>query len=133
MDYLSDTGKNYIASGYKPLSIRERVKTDEFLSVLRKQQRWVFPDYLVLSGNKYRMLAEVRLTGDQGHTIRLIGFLDASKKEFVILIVCRHKGKVYKPPSCMDTAVDRYKWLHRGVGTIKEHTAYDDDEEIEEE
>lgn len=134
MDYASDDGKNYISHWMgKNLSTREAMNTAALLKILSNKQKWEQPEYKTLSGDNNKPLGEIRLPGDQKIPIRLIGFFDEGKKQFVILIVCRHKDNVYTPRDCLSTAIARYKDLTiRGRGTTQEHFN-DNDEETGEE
>ena len=131
MDYVASTGTNYTTREMgKVLSPRECASTDNLLEDLSKVAKWVPPEYVMLKGGNLKPLGEVRLKGEQKIPIRVIGFHDEAKKEFQILIVCRHKDDRYKPADCLDTAADRYKIFRNGNATKKEHFN-DDDEEIE--
>ena len=133
MDYASGTGTNYVQKWIgKNLSKKEAANVEALLDILSKKKEWSEPDYKPLQGSKYKefALGEIRLKGDQKIPIRLIGFLDTGAKQFVILMVCRHKDNVYTPPECLDTAHTRYKQLARGVGIIEEHFTDEDEEAV---
>lgn len=131
MDYVASGGSpNYVTRGLKKLlSVHEQVGTEALLEILSKKQEWKGnnKEFEMLSGKNYQGLGEIKLPGDQRIPIRLFGFFDEAKKQFVILAVCRHKDDRYIPPNCMDTAASRRKDLLSGIGTTKEH--FNDDVE----
>ena len=133
MNFVSATGVNHVAKWYrKKLSLQEQSNLDTLLDILAKQKTWTFPDYLALSGAKYKGLAEIRLKGDQRIQMRLIGFQGPNAGQFTFLIGCFHKGSIYDPPSCFDTAVSRKRDLDNGNGSICEHDNDEYDDEAEE-
>ena len=42
-------------------------------------------------------------------------------REFVLLIGCSKKQKVFTPPDAFDQAVKRWGWLQQGRGSLCEH------------
>lgn len=133
-DFVNSAGTNPIAKWYrKKLSVQEQSDLVELLTILQKKRVWGEPEYKTLSGEKYRGLGEIRLKGDQGVPLRLVGFRDPNSAvfKFTFLIGCFHQ-KTYDPPNALDTAVDRKKDLDNERATTFEHE-FDADEETDEE
>jgi predicted small lipoprotein YifL len=78
------------------------------------------PDFRRLRGKSYKGLGEIRWeTANVQH--RVIGCAGPQAGEYIFLIGCTHKGPVYDPPSALDTAVQRMKFLRNGEGGTREH------------
>ena len=129
-DYLTPAGTNVIAQWYrKELSPQEQADMDALLETLEKTEVWPHDNFRALSGAKYAGLWEIRWWGDQRVPLRLIGYLDRDKKEFMLLMGCNHKGKIYKPPGAIDTALTRWKQLtNEGQGGNCDHEIQIDNE-----
>jgi hypothetical protein len=52
---------------------------------------------------------------------RIVGVFGAARKAAIFLIGCSHKGKVYTPPKCLDTALRRAKEVRKGA-MVEERT-----------
>jgi len=50
---------------------------------------------------------------------RLIGYRDAQKDTYTIVMICNHKGHVYQPADALATAARRWKEMQNGVQGIK--------------
>jgi hypothetical protein len=87
---------------------------------MEKTERWEHPHYKALSG-KQQGLGELRLKGDKGRPLRLIGFKGPGLDRFTLLGGCTHDGKKYDPPSALDTAVTRKSDLSQCRGSISEY------------
>lgn len=48
---------------------------------------------------------------------RALGYFDDATDTFVILVICNHKGKVYKPASAFNTAHTRMAQIRSGQAT----------------
>lgn len=111
------------------LSTQQRADVNALLGILRNQERWSNQDFRAgLRG--YRGLSEIRLESEKVQ-IRLVGCFKAEHK-YVILIGCTHKGSVYDPHACLDTAERRRREIDRGEVDISEHSLSDDEEPEEE-
>lgn len=92
---------------------------DAFLKQLAKQDSWAPSDIKPLKGKHLKGLYELRWkSGGVQH--RLIGYTSAGH-EFLLLIGCTHKGKVYDPPSALQTATERKKLVQTGAATTSEY------------
>lgn len=104
--YVSPAGRNKIEQWYEGLSAVERADADVFIGRVRSLRDWGWPDYRPL----FVGIGELRWTSG-GKQQRLLGFFDG--ETWIALIGCSHKGRVYTPPSCLDTAKDRKKQVER--------------------
>ncbi len=119
MDYVSPAGNNQITSWSEDtLSIQGQSDLNELLRVLSKTEVWVYPDFKSLSGN-LKGFGEIRWK-EGGKQMRLIGVAGVTK-QYILLIGCSHKGRVYDPPDALDTALTRKKTLDKKTGSICEH------------
>ena len=105
--YVSPAGRNKIEDWYEGLSAQEKADADEFIKNQRKIKDWARPRYKVL----FEGIGELRWQSRQKQH-RLIGFFQ--EEAWIALIGCSHKGKVYKPPDCLETARKRKKHVEEG-------------------
>jgi len=131
MDYVSPAGINQIKKwSKKSLTVQSRSDFETMLAILAKQKQWGNPDFKILSGKNSGM-GEIRFKSAQGTPIRVVGMKGETGGQYILLIGCSHKGKVYDPPDALDTAIQRKKTLATRTGSICEHE--EDDGEAEEE
>lgn len=124
-DYVSPGGRNQIAEWYKRFSPQVRSDFDTLLGILRRTREWRKPEFKLLKGKLYKGLGEIRWeTANVQH--RLIGCTGSQQGEYIFLIGCTHKGRIYTPPSALDTAIQRMKFLRTGEGGTREHGNYAD-------
>jgi hypothetical protein len=45
---------------------------------------------------------------------RLLGVFGEERRTAIFLIACIHKQKIYKPPDCLETAINRAKNIQKG-------------------
>ena len=124
-DYVSDQGKNYIEVWVaKDLSVSEQEKFSDLLAMLRKMAQWKKePFYKALNVGKTRGLGELRFDGDR-RKLRVLGTDKASGiNQYVLLVGCSHKQKIYDPPNAFETAIKRKTMLETGTGAIYERKA----------
>lgn len=101
------------------LSLDERTSLDTLLVILSKQKRWDWPVFKPLSG--YPGLGEIRFYSEQRTPLRLLGMQD-QPGEYILLVGCSHKGRVYDPPNAMELAVKRKKsYINKTGGSICDH------------
>jgi hypothetical protein len=74
---------------------------------------WKMPHYRPLTGKHVKGLGEIRVRGDVQW--RLIGFRDTGKDTFTIVMICNHKGGVYKPVDAFEISADRRKEMLNGL------------------
>lgn len=79
---------------------------DRVFYVLEQRNPWTGPNYKRLEDRKG--LCEVKFQANNVQW-RIFGFFSGNSKEFVVLGVGNHKGKVYKPKSILDTCSKRMK------------------------
>src|SRR5258707_379016 len=97
---------------------------DTFLRTMAKTSKWARGDIHPLSGDPSKGLTELRWTsGKVEH--RIIGFqlayTNAGLHEYLMLIGCTHKQRVYSPPDAIATANDRRKMIASGQATTSEY------------
>jgi hypothetical protein len=111
------------------LSTQQRADVNTLLGVLRNQRQWSKQDFRPrLRG--YDGLSEIKLKSENVQ-IRLVGCFKPGQR-YVILIGCTHKGSVYDPRACLDTAERRKREIDREEVQISEHSVSDDEEPEEE-
>src|SRR5205085_10665904 len=81
-------------------SKQERADADESIKDARKTQEWTMPLYRQLGAG----LGELRWWSE-GKQQRLLGFFVG--EVWYAVIGCKHKGKIYQPAECLDTARGR--------------------------
>ena len=74
---------------------------------------WERPHFKALHGKKYKGLSEI-IVGS-GVEWRLIGNRNSGEDTFTIVMICNHKGAVYKPTDALDTAAERWKEMQDGL------------------
>lgn len=99
IDRLGDTGHANFAAQVKYLAITE-IKS------------WHEPKAKKLVG--FDGLYEIRFKANNSAT-RAIGYFGPGPNEFTILIICNHKGNVYKPADAIETAASRRKQIDAQV------------------
>ena len=99
IDRLDDRGLANFAAQVKYLAIADICDWHE-----PKAKKLVGPDGLY----------EIRFKAHNNAT-RAIGFFGPGPQEFTILIICNHKGNVYKPAHAIETAASRRKQIHAEV------------------
>jgi phage-related protein len=119
MDYISPVGRNVIQDWYDRLLMRERADFDAFIRILAKTAEWKYPDFRWLQGKKYRGIGEIRFDSEK-KAHRVVGYFSLTSHQYVMLIGCFHKQRVYTPANALDTAVQRKKLLEQGRGGIHE-------------
>ena len=120
-DYVSPGGRNQIADWYnRDLSPQAKGDFDRLRQILERTREWRDPVFLRLKGKKYQRLGEIRWDTKRVQ-YRVIGCAGPGTGEYTLLIGCTHKGSVYNPPSALDTAVQRMKFLRDGKGGTREH------------
>jgi hypothetical protein len=96
---------------------------DNFLSLLARMSEWAPPDIRLLHG-KQSGLSELRWTsGKVEH--RIVGYRQPDcdgRHQYVMVIGCTHKGRVYKPADALATAVSRKRQIERGEATTSEYS-----------
>ena len=116
-DYVSSAGTNQIAKwARKVLSVQEQVELETLLDLLSKQKQWSERDFKTLSGKHLSGISEIRFKSAQGTPIRVLGMKGPGANEYILLVGCTHKGKVYDPAEALDTAVVRKNSLTNGTG-----------------
>ena len=131
LDYVSPAGTNLIKKwSRKELTIQGREDLETLLSTLAKQKQWSKPDFKTLSGMNSGM-GEFRFKTTEGTPLRVVGMKGNASGQYILLIGCSHKGKVYDPPDALETAVKRKRLLANKSGSTCEHE--EDDGETEEE
>jgi len=107
------------------LSIQQRADLNYLLGVLRNQREWSERDFRPrLKG--YEGISEIKLKSEDVQ-IRLVGCFKPGFR-YVFLIGCTHKGSVYDPHRCLDTADRRKREIDRGEVDLSEHSVSDDEE-----
>ena len=48
---------------------------------------------------------------------RALGYFDDATHTFVIVLICNHKDRVYRPPDAFDSAHERIAWIRSGKAT----------------
>jgi hypothetical protein len=119
-DYVSPSGRNQIADWYTGLRPQVKADFDRLIQILERTREWREPFFKRLKGKKYRGLGEFRWETARVQ-YRIIGCVGSRSGEYVLLIGCIHKGSVYNPPECLDTAVQRMKFLRDGKGGTRTH------------
>ena len=120
MDFRSPSGNNQIAKWYADLDPREQADFDTLIKILGNSEKWDSKDCASISGKKYQGLSELRFKQcDKQH--RVIGFANKDTHEYMLLIGCFHKDKVYKPPGALDQAVKRRNQVNSGEASICDH------------
>jgi hypothetical protein len=96
---------------------------DSFLNLLARSDEWAAPDIRLLRG-KQSGLSELRWTsGKVEH--RIVGYRQPDRDgrhQYVMVIGCTHKGRVYKPADALATAVARKHQIERGEATTREYS-----------
>lgn len=59
--------------------------------------------------DKKNKIIEVRLSDAANIEWRILGFYGEARQEFIVLLVCNHKQRVYDPKDAKKTAVKRKK------------------------
>jgi len=106
------------------LPVGGRASMDTFLRTVARKDNWTHPDIKALKGKKYKGLSELRWSFD-GVPYRLIGYT-VSDHTFLGLIGCTHDSKKYKPPSALDSAVERKKLIANEKATTSEYRLHTD-------
>lgn len=119
-DYVTPAGATPISKWYAGLSAPAKVKFDDLLEILSKTQNWQWPEYKVLRGKHLKGLSELRFSADK-REYRVIGFFKPLCNHYVLLIGCFHKGKIYEPPSTLETALQRKVDVETGKGGLVDH------------
>jgi hypothetical protein len=114
-DYL-ENGQNVIEPWYQGLSESGQDTFDDLVKLNAKTPlpaNWGCSK--VLQGEyKEEGLWEWRFFSNDRQQ-RVVGMFGIKRKEAVFLIGCSHKGKIYTPPRCLDTALKRAKEVRKGV------------------
>jgi hypothetical protein len=106
------------------LSVQQRSDVNTLLGILRNQRQWNKTDFRPqLQG--YDGISEIKLKSENVQ-IRLVGCFKPGF-EYVILIGCTHKGTVYDPHACLDTAQRRKREIDRKEISTSEHSVSDDE------
>jgi hypothetical protein len=119
MDYISLRGRNVIQDWYAGLLMRERTDFDAFIRLLARTAEWRYPDFRWLRGKKYRGLGEIRFESEKKEH-RVIGYFNLVPRQYIMLIGCFHKQRIYTPANALDTALQRKKLIEQGEGTLRE-------------
>lgn len=119
--FVKSSGNNAIEEWLLLLPPSARAAIDTIIRYLEVTERWDNPHYFEkLSG--YKALYEIKAKDIVGKIqYRIFGCYGPSDNEFTLLIGATHKGKVYNPPNCFETAEKRYKFLSRNKESVDDY------------
>jgi hypothetical protein len=112
--YQSTSGKTEVQNeidGYNTYDRQKFVRAVSHLSVSPIAQ-WNKPKARKLTGHD--PLHEICYQANNRPT-RALGYFQDGEKEFVIVLICYHKGKVYEPPEAFETAKRRIAEITSGT------------------
>lgn len=105
--YKKSNGKCAVREWYFDQSDAVRAALDAALEYLepRTRDEWRRPEFDGLKG-KQKGLGEIRITADKKE-YRIIGFFGPQPNHFIVVMGTSKKGRVYDPPSALETATKR--------------------------
>ena len=113
--YVQQTGKTEVQKDIDRLGeaglarFRAQVK---YLAATTGMKDWSEPKAKKLKGGSG--LYEIKFQANNNAT-RAIGFFGPDSDEFTILIICNHKGNVYKPADAIQTAAARKQHVLKNI------------------
>ena len=114
--YVSESGRNDVQQTidrYDPYGRQSFARAVAHLAVSLKSQ-WHEPHGKKLKNED--PIYEIRYKAFKRQE-RALGYFEDSSGSFVVVLVCYHKGRVYKPPKAFDTAHKRIKEVQSGFAT----------------
>lgn len=122
--YVSPMGRKVIEDWRKDMSDASfRSDFDTFLRRLAKMESWPGGFIDSIKGKPNKRLTELRWTsGKIEH--RIVGYQvedTNGRHQYLMLIGCTHKGRVYTPANALTSAVDRRTRLIAGEATSSEY------------
>jgi hypothetical protein len=116
--YVTSGGRGAIEDWRKKLPPGARADCDTFLKLMVKSKTWEPPDLKLLRGDCHG-LAELRWPSG-GAQYRILGHR-LGENEFLMLIGCTHKQKIYDPPAAFETAKRRFKEISKNEASYSEY------------
>jgi hypothetical protein len=116
------SGRKAIDDWRKGLSPARRATFDSFLDRIAKMKAW--PTGLCDPIKNHAGCWELRWTAEKVEH-RVFGYY-GGEKEFVMVIGCTHKGKVYDPPGAFQSLDERKQKLEKGEAVLNEYRAWSD-------
>lgn len=114
--YVTSGGRGAIEDWYKKLPPGARADCDTFLKLMVKLKSWEkMPAFKLLGGG----LSELRWKSG-GVQYRILGHR-LREHEFLMLIGCTHKQKIYDPPDAFQTAKRRLKEISKKEASYREY------------
>jgi hypothetical protein len=117
--FVSPSGRNKISDWYEDLSPQDKAAADAFVGAMHMKLEWDWPEYRKSMKGAARGLGELRWSSQRVEH-RLIGYFHDGN--WVALLGCTHKGKVYSPSGALETALQRKTSLANGEAST---VAYD--------
>ena len=117
--YVSPTGRKAIEDWRCSLEVSRRADFDVFLRNMVKKLKWEYPEIGGLSGKHLKGFFELRWRS--GSVPHRVGGCFSGDDGFVMLIGWTHKGRIYDPPSALDTLPLRKKKLTSAEASICEY------------
>src|SRR6266436_3980282 len=115
------TGRLVIDDWGNGLSPGRRAVFDTFLDRIAKMETW--PSGICYPIRNHAGCFEIRWTAEKVEH-RIFGYYGIGK-EFVLLVGCTHKGKVYDPPGAFDMLDDRKTKIANGEGGLDEYRGHE--------
>src|SRR2546427_1280920 len=115
------TGRKAIDDWRRGLSQARRATFDLFLDRVAKMNSW--PTGICDPIKNHAGCWELRWTAEKVEH-RIFGYYGAGK-EFVMLVGCTHKGKVYDPPGAFEILDTRKAQIADGIGGLDEYRGHE--------
>ena len=116
-DFTQPSGNNPIEDWYQGLSDEGRLLFDGLLKLNHKTPlpiHWSGLKRFLKGKPGEQQIWELQFYDQsQKTTYRILGMFGSARKQAILLIGCYHKGSVYTPPDCLETAVKRAKMVAR--------------------
>jgi hypothetical protein len=126
MDYRTEDGRTLIQEWYDGVDSSIQAEFDVVLTFLAAREDWTgqwrFKDFT----KKHVGLGEIRLrekkSGVPLWRYRPLGFFSLNYREFVLVLGCKKRFRLYYPRDACETALDLKKQFEEeGRGSIHEH------------
>jgi hypothetical protein len=112
--FRSASGREYLSDWRKGLSPARRAVMDVFMDRIAKMRTWPTGICDPIRGHSGHW--ELRWTAEKVEH-RIFGYY-YGPLQFVALVGCTHKGRVYDPPNAFTTMEERNTKLRTGEGTL---------------
>jgi len=120
--FKAGSGRKAIDDWRKGLSPARRATFDNFLDRIAKMESW--PSVICAPIKNHAACWELRWTSERVEH-RIFGYY-GGEKEFVMLVGCTHKGRVYDPPGAFQTLDERKQKIESKEAALDEYRVWSD-------